>query len=198
VLVAASALAYRVATARSGALAVAPLAEPVTPSIGPLREPATPSPSPVAVASEDRPSNALARQAALHSFEEALAAADGAPVDSVVATAPPQGPETEALPPPRPSPAASVSLESVRIVMYTTSWCPVCTRAKAWMAGHGIPYEEHDIEASSDDARMNRAINPRGSIPTFDIEGDVMVGFSEGQLVATMQRAAQRRALRPY
>ena len=56
--------------------------------------------------------------------------------------------------------------------------------------------EERDIETSSDNARKVHAINPRGSIPTFDIEGDVMVGFSEEMFGATMQRAAQRQAAR--
>jgi len=80
----------------------------------------------------------------------------------------------------------------VHVVVYTTGWCPVCKRAKAWMASRGIPYEERNIELSSEDARAMRAINPRGSIPTFDVEGDVMVGFSEQGLVAAMQSAARR------
>ena len=85
----------------------------------------------------------------------------------------------------------------MNVVVYTASWCAVCKRAKRWMDGRGIAYEEHDIEASRDDARAMRALNPRGSIPTFDIEGDVLVGFSEDGLLATMQRAAKRRAARP-
>jgi glutathione S-transferase len=60
------------------------------------------------------------------------------------------------------------------------------------MAARGISYEDHDIEASSDDARAIRQLNPRGSIPTFDIEGDVMVGFSERDLLAALERAAHR------
>ena len=93
-------------------------------------------------------------------------------------------------------PAAPASPSSVHVVVYTTAWCPVCKRAKAWMVSHGVAYEERDIETSSDNARKVHAINPRGSIPTFDIEGDVMVGFSEEMFGATMQRAAQRQAAR--
>lgn len=103
---------------------------------------------------------------------------------------------TNAVPEPPPvqvAPPAQPSIKGVRVVVYTTSWCPVCRRAKKWMAVHDIPYEDHDIEASTEDARVMRELNPRGSIPTFDIEGDVMVGFSEGDLLAAMQRAARRR-----
>ena len=62
------------------------------------------------------------------------------------------------------------------------------------MGSRGIAYEEHDIDASRDDARALRLLNPRGSIPTFDVEGDVLVGFSETSLMDTLQRAAQRHA----
>jgi glutaredoxin len=90
---------------------------------------------------------------------------------------------------------ASGRLPDVHVVVYTTSWCPVCKRAKQWMNAHGVAYEEHDVEASSESARQMRAINPRGGVPTFDVEGQVEVGFSAGDLTATMQRAAVRRAM---
>ena len=90
--------------------------------------------------------------------------------------------------------AAAVSLRDVHVVVYTTGWCSVCKHAKTWMASQGIAYEEHDVERSSDDARRMRALNPRGSVPTFDVEGEVLVGFSEPGLLAAMQSAARRQA----
>jgi glutaredoxin len=98
----------------------------------------------------------------------------------------------------RPESAATVSIADVPVVVYTTSWCPVCRRAKAWMASRGIAYEDRDIESSRENAVLVRTLNPRGSIPTFDIDGDVMIGFSESNLVAMMQRAARRRAAREF
>jgi glutaredoxin len=106
-------------------------------------------------------------------------------------SAPPPEPEVQA-----PAAAATVSLRDVHVVVYTTGWCSVCKRAKAWMAGQGIPYEERDIDRSSEYAQKMRSLNPRGSIPTFDVEGDVMVGFSENALIAMMQNAARRQAAR--
>ncbi len=124
-------------------------------------------------------------------FLEAMASATGAvtvPAPSAV-----RSPEPEALAPP---PPATLSLRDVHVIVYTTGWCSVCRRAKAWMATQGIRYEERNIDLSSEYAQRMRALNPRGSIPTFDVEGDVMVGFSEQGLVATMQRAARRAAAR--
>jgi glutaredoxin len=140
--------------------------------------------------------NAVARQEALRAFED-LAARSSAPPPVEAPPAPP------ALAPPpaavaEPPQEATPSIDGVRVVVYTASWCSVCKHAKAWMGSRGIAYEEHDIDASRDDARALRLLNPRGSIPTFDVEGDVLVGFSESSLMGTLQRAAQRRAARGY
>jgi glutaredoxin len=96
---------------------------------------------------------------------------------------------------PEPQPRA-VSLSDVSIVVYTTGWCPVCRRAKAWMAQQRIPYEERDVESSWENARRMKSINPRGGVPTFDVDGDVMVGFTEESLSGIIRRAAERQAER--
>ena len=103
-------------------------------------------------------------------------------------------------PPTREAPAAAqapaASLSDVDVVVYTASWCSVCKRAKACMNAQGIAYDEMDVDQSSENARGLRALNARGSIPTFDVDGEVMIGFSEQGLVATMTRAAKRRGAR--
>ena len=69
-----------------------------------------------------------------------------------------------------------------RVIVYTTSWCPTCRKAKAWMHDKGVVFEERDIEADRTFAKQMHRINPRNSIPTFDVEGDVFVGFSSDWL----------------
>jgi glutaredoxin len=88
--------------------------------------------------------------------------------------------------------AAAEPPTAAGVVVYTTAWCPVCKRAKAWMQARGIPYEERDVERSREHGRAMHAINPRGSVPTFDVDGEVLVGFSETNVLAAMDRAAQR------
>jgi glutaredoxin len=120
--------------------------------------------------------------------------ADPAPVQApAMALSPGSGSPPAMQPEP---PERALSIADVPVIVYTTSWCSVCKRAKAWMNGQGIAYDERDIESSQEYALTMRGLNPRGSIPTFDIDGDVMVGFSESDLVAMMQRAARRRAAR--
>jgi glutaredoxin len=193
-LVTGGAFAYRGATARGPA--PSPAASDLAATASPIAPAA--APSTFAGSSDVASPNAVARQQALRAFEEHLAAGSSAPPPVETAPPPPveaPPPAAVAEPPARESP---LSIDGVRIVVYTASWCSVCRHAKAWMGSRGIAYEEHDIEASRDDARALRLLNPRGSIPTFDVEGDVLVGFSERSLMDTLQRAARRRAARAY
>jgi len=80
----------------------------------------------------------------------------------------------------------------VKVVVYSTQWCGVCKKAKAWLTKNDIPFEERDVETSRSAASEYRSLNPRGGVPTIDVEGDVMVGFSEGQLARMIAGAAKK------
>src|SRR5262249_24915537 len=83
---------------------------------------------------------------------------------------------------------------SVHITLYTTQWCPVCKRAKAWMNAKGYAYEERDVESNPEYARQFRAINARGGVPTFDIDGEILTGFSDRAVSGAIAKARERRA----
>ncbi len=60
--------------------------------------------------------------------------------------------------------------------MYSTSWCGYCRRAREYFRAAGIPFSEHDIEAS---ARARRAYNRLGGgVPLLKVGGRTMNGFS--------------------
>jgi glutaredoxin len=88
--------------------------------------------------------------------------------------------------------AADAGLQDVQVVMYSASWCSACQQAKAWMAAHRIAFEERDIDATTEYVQQLRLLNPSMSIPTFDIDGDVMVGFNRLQLTLMLRRAVLR------
>jgi glutathione S-transferase len=50
-----------------------------------------------------------------------------------------------------------------------------------------------DVEASAPGKAELKRINPRGSVPTFVIDGRVKVGFSPGSLRGMIRAAAERR-----
>jgi mycoredoxin len=73
--------------------------------------------------------------------------------------------------------------KSNRIVVYGTSWCGVCKRARGYLAARGLPFEDKDIEkdarAAVELSNKERAINfhHRG-VPVIDVHGKLMDGFS--------------------
>jgi len=79
----------------------------------------------------------------------------------------------------------------VRVVVYVTSWCPACRQARNWLRRKQISHTVFNVERDSA-ARMElRAINPRGSIPTFKIGRQVLVGFSPQGITQAILRASR-------
>jgi glutaredoxin 3 len=181
-LLAAAVLRYRTLSARNEVHALDPAAAATAPPVAPSTPP--------------RIFAAAATRAQLHD-EQGPATATARAMDVptpgavTVGAASPQAPTPET-----PETPAPVSLSDVDVVVYTTSWCPACKQAKSWMNAHGMAYDERDVEASGAYSRELHSLNPRGSIPTFDVEGQVLVGFSDRALVRAMEQAARRKAER--
>jgi glutaredoxin len=76
--------------------------------------------------------------------------------------------------------------------LYTTSWCPHCSKAKAWLRAQHVEYAELDVEHDAWAHREHRRLNPRGSVPTFDAYGEVVQGFSPEGFQAALQRGAAK------
>ncbi|UJR86658.1 glutaredoxin family protein [Sandaracinus amylolyticus] len=81
----------------------------------------------------------------------------------------------------------------VSIEMYSAAWCQACSRAKAWMRDQGITYHEVDVDRRAGALAQLQMLNPRRSLPTFDVDGQVLVGFEEARLRAAIDDAARRR-----
>jgi glutaredoxin len=74
-------------------------------------------------------------------------------------------------PPPSPEPEADV-------VMYCTSWCPGCRRARLYFAENGIDYVEIDITRDREAAaRVRGWADGSETTPTFKVRGKVLVTF---------------------
>lgn len=67
------------------------------------------------------------------------------------------------------------------VVMYSASWCGVCAQAKAYMQARGIPYTEHDIDASSKNKKQLIMLGGRG-VPLIIVGKQRMSGFNPRQL----------------
>ncbi|HZS06913.1 MAG TPA: glutaredoxin family protein [Blastocatellia bacterium] len=54
------------------------------------------------------------------------------------------------------------------VKIYTTTWCPDCRNAKAWLDRRGIAYEEVNIETTPGAAEFVMTVNNgKRKVPTF-------------------------------
>jgi glutaredoxin len=73
------------------------------------------------------------------------------------------------------------------VVLYCTSWCPDCKRARLFLEKHGIHFVEVNI--SKDRAAAQRLREWTGGkeiTPTFDIRGKILVEYSEEKLAEAL------------
>jgi len=64
------------------------------------------------------------------------------------------------------------------VVMYTTSWCPYCERARKLLASKNVTFSEIDIESDAEKRAEMRNRSGRTSVPQIFI-GDHHVGGSD-------------------
>jgi glutaredoxin 3 len=62
-----------------------------------------------------------------------------------------------------------------KVVMYATSWCPYCERARALFARKQVAFEEIDIDAAPQRRQEMMTRSGRRTVPQIFV-GDVHVG----------------------
>ena len=80
----------------------------------------------------------------------------------------------------------------VSITMYATQWCGVCRQAREYMEANGIDFVERDTDGSAAASERLGELNPRRTIPTFQIDDLVYVGFNEAAFEAKVDQAARK------
>ena len=69
------------------------------------------------------------------------------------------------------------------VVVYCTPWCPSCRQARLWLQNNHIEYVEVNIDRSPAAAkRVQGWADGFRTTPTFDINGEIQVGFDEKRL----------------
>lgn len=76
------------------------------------------------------------------------------------------------------------------VVMYATSWCPYCAKARAYFGRKGIAYTEYDVEKSPTANAEFRRLGGRG-VPLILVGREKMSGFSEAGFDALLARASR-------
>lgn len=88
--------------------------------------------------------------------------------------------------------SATTAVTSDAIVMYSTTWCGDCRRARRVFADHDVAYTEINIEEDENAAEMVQTLNNgMRSVPTILFpDGSVLVEPSNTALAAKLEQLA--------
>jgi glutaredoxin len=154
--------------------------------------------APAANVEQPDPPEAVAMQApAAPPFPVAPAPTPGVVIEAplVPSSAAPSA-VVSAEPPPRAPSSAEVTaaLRSTPIVMFSTSWCGVCQRARAFFDTNGLRYTERDVDIDAAANAELRRLTGKGSVPAFLVDGKLVgPGFSEASLKHALVASVERR-----
>ncbi|MEY2932023.1 MAG: hypothetical protein RL033_2772 [Pseudomonadota bacterium] len=84
----------------------------------------------------------------------------------------------------------------LKVQVYYKQDCNSCSEARRHLAALGVRAEEHDIDQEPRARARHRSLNPRGRLPTIEVEGKVLQGFQEQKLDRALERAATARLKR--
>lgn len=77
------------------------------------------------------------------------------------------------------------------VTMYSTEWCGVCKRAKAFFKQNGVPFREWDVEKSDYGAARFKQLGGSG-VPVITVGPDKMMGFDASRFMALWQKSQER------
>lgn len=65
------------------------------------------------------------------------------------------------------------------VILYTTSWCPFCGRAKSLLTSKGVQWTELDIEENPDHRQAMLEASGRNTVPQIFINGTHVGGSDD-------------------
>ena len=77
-----------------------------------------------------------------------------------------------------------------KVVLFSTSWCPHCKAAKAYLTGKEIPFINRDVELDTDAMALLTGKYQSQGVPVIVIGEDeqVLRGFDEGSLAKALEK----------
>lgn len=81
----------------------------------------------------------------------------------------------------------------LKVKVYYKQDCNSCSEARRHLAARGVRAEAHDIDQEPKARARHRSLNPRGRLPTIEVEGKVLRGFEAPKLDRAIDRAATAR-----
>lgn len=70
----------------------------------------------------------------------------------------------------------------VKVTVYSTSWCPWCTRVKDFLKQNKIAFKDVNVESDPRAAQEMASKSDQMGVPVIDIDGTIIVGFNEPEI----------------
>jgi glutaredoxin len=71
------------------------------------------------------------------------------------------------------------SFQEIKVIMYMTTWCPYCRKAREYLNSLGVGLVEYNVEKDRDKAEeAKRKGGGGGGVPVIDVEGIIIKGYS--------------------
>lgn len=81
----------------------------------------------------------------------------------------------------------------IKVIMYLTTWCGYCRKAREYLKLLGINLTEYDIENNkAGKAEMKEKTGGRSGVPVIDIEGVIIRGFAPEEIKAAIENKRKR------
>jgi glutaredoxin len=80
------------------------------------------------------------------------------------------------------------SYGAIDVILYQTSWCPYCTRAREFLKNTGVSLSIYDIERDPSKGEEMRAKSGSRAVPVVDVEGIIIRGYSAEAIRDAIER----------
>lgn len=69
-----------------------------------------------------------------------------------------------------------------KVILYATSWCGYCEKARELLTKNDIEYFEYDVEKSSEGREQFKRLGGKG-VPVLLIKGEVLKGYDPSRIL---------------
>jgi len=84
-----------------------------------------------------------------------------------------------------------ISKPNANVIVYSTTWCGVCKKAKRWLNKNKIAFREYDVEKSARGRRDYKKMRGRG-VPIIKVGKQRFNGFSPSRLTPALRKSGYK------
>jgi len=80
------------------------------------------------------------------------------------------------------------ALHGGKVILYATSWCGYCEKARELLNENNIEFHEYDVEKSEEGREQFKRLGGKG-VPVILIDGEVLKGFNPSRILELAKKS---------